>query len=181
MGRCNCRSWGGVIVAGQISNADGLDVLQRLRTAAPKTRIVCLATHPAPERAYVLFGAGAVGLVPKEDSSTELLPAIHAAATGISYLSPRLGAELASRMAGREARSVVGENDRGDQERLSPREREILGLIAQGLSYAAVALQLGISERTVESHRQNIGRKLHAHSLADLIRHALREGLTTLD
>ena len=101
------------------------------------------------------------------------MKAIHEVYKGSSFLYPPIAAKLIDYV-----RSVQGSDD---VESLTPREREVLKLIAEGNTNQGIATILGLSRKTVESHRANIMRKLELHDVTDLVKYAIRKGLTTLD
>jgi len=150
----------------------GLEIAREVKARSPQTRLVVLSMHS--NEAYVLeaLRAGALAYVLKESSSNDLVYAIREALAGRYYLSPPLSERsivtyLEKARAG--ASSIY--------EALTPREREVLKLIAEGYSSPEIAERLVLSPRTVETHRANIMRKLELRSTADLIRYAIRHGI----
>ena len=126
---------------------------------------------------FEMLHAGASGYVPKKAAPDELLTAIRAVGRGEVYLYPSLASRLVL--------DYLKRADSGDQplvyDDLTPREREVLTVIAEGLSNAEIAEKLIISVKTVDRHRENIMRKLNLHSRVDLVKYALRIGLIDLD
>jgi DNA-binding NarL/FixJ family response regulator len=120
-----------------------------------------------------MLDAGAAGYVLKANAGEELVGAIHSAVRGRTYLTPEVADMIGDSRPARRA-------DAADAV-LSPREREVLQLLAEGKSSKEIAAQLFISSRTAETHRRNIVRKLNLHSVAELTKYAIREGLTPLD
>jgi DNA-binding NarL/FixJ family response regulator len=157
-----------------MTDLNGIEAARRLRSESPKSRVIALSTHS--DRRYVLgmLEAGAVGYIVKVSAYDELRQAVRAVASGQTYLSPQI-ADLV--VGARVARSAAGTA----KAPLAPREREVLQLIAEGHSSRDVARRLHISAQTVETHRRNIMQKLDLHSVADLTRYAIREGITPLD
>ena len=147
---------------------NGLDVARELKRKLPDTRIVILSMHS--DEAYVTeaLRAGATAYVLKEAGSEELLRAIRKAAAGQRYLSPPLSEESIAAYLQKSA----GTPDPYDS--LTPREREVLQLTAEGHSGNEISSRLFISRRTVESHRANLMRKLGVRNLKQLIRYALQ-------
>jgi DNA-binding NarL/FixJ family response regulator len=148
---------------------NGLETARRLREALPQTKIVLLTVHT--EDPYVLeaLQAGVAGYVLKTQAAVDIVQAIRAVLQGEIYVSPRV------------ARAVVTAYlTRSDlpPDPLTSREREILQLIAEGLTTKEIASHLGLSVKTVESHRINLMRKLDIHETATLVRYAIRRGLT---
>jgi two-component system response regulator NreC len=144
-----------------------LEAIPEIRAESPDTQIVVLTMQQEPAFARHALGAGAVGYVLKEAADDELVEAVRRAAAGHSYLNPRLGAQLASEPA-------------GPPDDLSERETDVLRLIALGHTNAAIAQQLYLSVRTVETHRAHIQQKLGLSTRAELVRHALERGLVEL-
>ncbi len=142
-----------------------LDAIPALRAESPGTQIVVLTMQEEPAFARRALGAGALGYVLKESADDELVHAVRAAAAGETYLTPRLGAQLASESF------AVRPDD------LSQREVEVLRLIALGHTNAEIAEQLFLSVRTIETHRAHIQQKLSLASRAELVRYALDRGL----
>lgn len=146
-------------------NGSSLETIRRLREQVPETEIVVLTMELSPLFAQQALDAGAVGFVLKDRADCELPTAIRSAASGNEYISPHVAAALdAIRKAGT-----------GDG--LSPRETEVLRLIALGHTSAEIAGKLHLSRRTVETHRAHILRKLRMTTRAELVGYALRRNL----
>jgi DNA-binding NarL/FixJ family response regulator len=151
----------------------GLDVAARLGQERPEARVLILSMHK--DEAYVLRAvlAGAAGYLLKDSDTEELGLAIRAVARGETYLSPAVSRHLFAdyrRQAGDQA-SPAGA--------LTPRQRAVLRLIAEGATTKAIARQLGISIKTVESHRTLLMERLGIHDVPGLVRYAIRVGLIT--
>jgi len=149
---------------------NGLETARRLRETVPQTKIIVLTMHT--EESYVLeaLQAGAAGYVLKTQAAVDIVQAIHDAIHGAFYLSPRV------------ANAVVRAYLTGSTlppDPLTSREREIVQRIAEGQTTKEIAALLGLSVKTVESHRINLMRKLDIHETATLVRYAIRRGLTT--
>jgi two-component system response regulator NreC len=143
----------------------GLEAIAQIREESPATQIVVLTMQQEPAFARQALSAGALGYVLKEAAAEDLVVAVRRAADGESYLTPRLGARIASQSA---------EGPRGD---LSDRELDVLKLIALGHTNAEIASQLFLSVRTVETHRAHIQAKLRLSTRAELVAYALDNGL----
>ena len=155
---------------------NGLEAARKIAAESPQTCILMLSMHSEVEYVRAALAAGARGYVLKNAASADLLSAIGAVLAGTIYVSAPL------RTALRDARtSDTGTDSSAGLARLTAREREILHLIAQGNSGPEIARALAISERTVETHRQNVMAKLNIHSIAGLTRFALRHGVATLE
>jgi two-component system, NarL family, response regulator NreC len=151
----------------------GIEALPSLRQAAPDAQVLILSMQDDPRYVREAFEAGASGYVLKEAADTEVVDAVRAVAAGERYVNPALGARLVS--ADAEARK------RAEADPLSDREREVLRLLALGHTNQEIAGMLFISVRTAETHRAHIMRKLRLSSRAELVRHALSEGLLEPD
>ena len=138
-----------------------LDGIPEIRAECPGTQIVVLTMQDEPAYARHALSAGALGYVLKESAESELVEAIRRAATGDTYLNPRLGARVAA------------EPPPGLPDGLSEREVEVLRMIALGHTNAEIADQLYLSVRTVETHRAHIQQKLSLGSRSELVRYAL--------
>lgn len=146
-------------------DGSAVEVLGELRTRSPGTRIVVVSIDDSPAFAQRALAAGATGFVLKELADEDLANAIYAASRGDEYLSTPVARRLATL---RQART---------EGRLTAREAEVLRLIALGHTNVEIARQLGVSSRTVETHRANIHGKLGLRTRAELVRYALRCGL----
>ena len=141
--------------------------IPRMRAASPETRIVVLTMQNDPELAREALRSGATGFVLKESAKEELIQAVRLAADGRTYLTPELGAKLATETAAPAASPAD----------LSAREIEVLRLIALGHTNGEIASQLFLSVRTVESHRAHIQQKTQKTSRAELVAYARENGL----
>jgi DNA-binding NarL/FixJ family response regulator len=144
----------------------GVDTLHRLRRELPATRLLVLTMHDDPGYARVTQAAGAAGHVVKDSQSAELLAAIRAVHRGRSFV--RVGAE---------GTAAVETEGTGPAPALSPRERQVLDLLAHGHTNREIAARLALSVKTIETHRARLGDKLGLHKRADLVRLALDLGL----
>ena len=143
-----------------------LEAIPRLRAEVPETQIVVLTMQENPGFARAALRSGAVGYVLKDAADTELMDAVLLAAEGRTYLNPQLGALLAAQPA---------TDTRPDN--LSPREIEVLKLIALGHTNGEIASSLFLSVRTVESHRAHIQQKVGVTTRAELVTYARDRGL----
>jgi DNA-binding NarL/FixJ family response regulator len=155
---------------------NGIDATAKIRSEVPNTRVLCLSMHTDKRFVMAVIRAGASGYLLKDCPSEELSRAIHAIARNEIYLSPQIAHYVVD-----ESISRVDSGVSKGQNLLTPREREIVQLIAEGKNTKTIALDLAISVKTVETHRRQIMRKLNIHSVAELTKYAINEGLTTLD
>jgi DNA-binding NarL/FixJ family response regulator len=151
---------------------NGLEAARQLRAALPETEILFLTLHDSDQLALAAWEAGARAYLLKTDVSRTLVAAIERLARHRSFVTPRLERLLAAARAGKPSAATAARP-------LTPREREILQLVAEGRSTKEVAEVLGISVKTAETHRTNLMRKLHLHSVSELVRYAIRENLAT--
>ena len=147
---------------------NGLNAALELAQTHPQVRLIVLTQHDAPQYVAEALRCGVKGYVLKNQAARDLVRAIEGVSRGEVYLSPGVASAVAEAYASPEHR-VNG---------LSIRERQVLQLIAEGNSTKDIAAQLGISGKTVESHRSKLMRKLDIHDTAGLVRYAIRRGVT---
>lgn len=147
-----------------------LEVLRTLRERHPRVRVVILSAHAEEEYAERALKSGALAYVTKERSPEELQEAIRRAARGVRYVSERLAAALADRLAGQ---GVLSGHDL-----LSEREFEVLRLLGRGRSVKEIGALLAVSPKTVSTYRARILEKLRLAGTAELIRYAIEHRLT---
>lgn len=149
----------------------GLETLERLRARHPDVKTVLLSVHADPRMVRSAVALGVDGYLLKNARSSEIVSAIRAIARGDSYFSPPIAREIVAQI--REPNAVDAE----PFSLLSTREREVLHLIAEGLSAKEIATRLAISTKTVEAHRTSLMRKLSVRKATELVRYAVRHGL----
>ena len=153
---------------------NGLEVTRQMRAARPQTEVLILTMHESEQLARAVLAAGAHGFVLKSDAGTTLVTAVE----HLSQHRPFFTAKVSHMVLDHDQHPVVSageEKPAGD--RLTAREREIVQLIAEGRSSKQVGDVLGISVKTVDTHRANLMRKLGIHSVSELVRYAIREGI----
>lgn len=155
----------------------GYDATRAIKKALPAVTILALTMHESDEYFFEMLNAGASGYVPKKAAPTELVNAIRVVHAGGVYLYPSLAKTLVQDYL---TRAEQGD-DQGAFDGLTEREREVLTLIADGLSNQEVADKLVISVKTVERHRANILAKLGLHSRTELVKYAIRKGLIQVE
>jgi DNA-binding NarL/FixJ family response regulator len=153
---------------------DGVEVARRIRETAPDTKVLVLTMHESDHMVRRALDAGASGFLLKSDLSDCLPKAVKAVAEGKRFLTPHVSEIVLDGFLN--TRTQPQQAQRADA-RTTPRELEIIRLLAQGRSNKEVAADLGIAVRTVETHRAKIMLKLGIHSLADLIHYAIRQGI----
>lgn len=150
---------------------NGLEVAARLTQTHPQTRIVVLSVHSNEDYVRQALEAGAAGYLLKDSTVAELGLALRAVAEGRKYLTPAVSGKVVDRYLRVAAPAAAG------APRLSPRQREILQLVAEGHSTKEIAHALSISVKTVETHRAELMGRLDIHDVAGLVRYAVRTGL----
>jgi len=151
----------------------GLEAAPDILEATPKSKILVLSMEDDPSYIRQAFSAGATGYLLKEAADDDLVQAVRDVAAGGRYVHPALGARLAAAEAEAKARA--------EADPLSEREREVLRLLALGHTNQEIAKLLFISVRTAETHRAHVMQKLRLSTRAELVRHALHQGLLEPD
>ena len=166
-----------VVMDVSMPDLNGIEATKQIVENLPDTRVIALSMHSDKRFVMGMLRAGASGYLLKDCASQELANAIVQVAAGKKYLSP-------------EITGVVIEDSLHPQSQeefssvaalLSPREREVLQLIAEGWSTKQIASHLYVSVKTIETHRRQIMRKLDLHTIADLTKYAIREGMTSVE
>jgi len=153
---------------------NGLDAAALILKARPETRILILTMHSADELIKKTLTAGARGYVLKSDAERDLITALEALLQGRTFFTSAVSNVILDNLRGATTRAGIARKYR---DRLSPRERQIVQLLAEGRSNKEVAAALSISTRTVENHRAKVMDKLNLHSLSDLVRYAIRNNI----
>jgi DNA-binding NarL/FixJ family response regulator len=166
-----------VVLDLSLPGSSGLEVTSRLRALLPEVRVLILSVHDHQEYVLGAVRAGAQGYLRKDTSPAELREALRAVARGESYFSPPVARHLSAAVRG----DVPTDDAVTRLARLTPREREVLGGIAQGETSRSIASRLGLSPRTVESYRESLARKLDIKTVAALTRFAVEAGLVRSD
>jgi DNA-binding NarL/FixJ family response regulator len=153
---------------------DGFEATQQIVEAVPDTKVLVLTMHESDQMVRRALDAGARGYLLKSDLTEYLAKAVKAIAAGKRFLTPKVSEIV---LDGFLRTKNEHERKHPRSTRTTPREMEIVRLLAQGKSNKEIGAQLGITVRTVETHRAKIMLKLDLHSLADLIHYAIRQGL----
>ena len=161
-----------VVVMGiSMPELNGLEATRQILKAAPKTEVVILTTQESEQLVREVFAAGARGYVLKSDAACDLVAAVKALCQHKPFFTPTVSEILLE--AYRMIPTRGGKRTQGNSH-LTPREREVVQLLAEGKTNKEVAKSLGISAKTAETHRSNLMRKLNLHSVSDLVRYAIR-------
>ncbi len=162
-----------------LPDGTGMEVARKIRTRSPETRIMILSMHSKIDYIVEAFQAGATGYVVKESAAQRLAQGLESVASGEYYLDSSISQEVVAKLMQSPVKEAkVSDSGYG---KLSPREQEIMRLLAEGVPKSEIADQLCISIKTVENHRTNIMRKLDIHSAMELVRYAARLGLIDVD
>ena len=164
-----------VIVADiTMPHLNGIDALAQLKQDDEQVRVVFLTMHPEVAYARRALEAGALGYVLKHSAPSELIAAIRAALDGKTWLTPAVAGEVLQSMKGEPEKA-------GDPvASLTPRQREILQLLAEGRSAKEVGAALGVSARTVEFHKYQMMERLDLHTSAELVHFAIKHGIVEI-
>ena len=165
-----------VVMDVAMSDLNGVEATRQIRSEAPEVKVVALSMHSDSRYVSGMLAAGASGYLLKDGAFEQLSTAIATVMGDQTYLSPEIAGvvveDYVQRMDAPIARSPRG---------ITAREREVLQLLAEGRSTKQIASTLQVSVKTVETHRQRIMEKLDLHSIAELTKYAVREGLTSLE
>ena len=166
-----------VVMDVSMPDLNGIEATTQIVESLPGTRVIALSMHSDKRFVMGMLRAGASGYLLKDCASQELANAIHQVAGGRKYLSPEItGVVIDDFLLGGSSGEVATATSL-----LSPREREVLQLIAEGWSTKQIASHLYVSIKTIETHRRQIMKKLDLHNIADLTKYAVREGLTSIE
>lgn len=149
----------------------GLEAVRRIRERHPRVKVLVLTVHEEEEYVLPIVRAGAAGYLVKDSAVSELLAAVRTVAAGQAYFGPQAARVLAERY-----RRPPGSADDPYQD-LTPREREVLHLVAEGRTTKEIAAELGVSVKTAENHRGRMMDKLDLHNAAEVTRYAAKKGL----
>ena len=165
-----------VIMDVTMAGLNGIEATRLITSEFPEVKVIALSIHSQRRFIADMLSAGAAGYILKECLFDELVQAIQAVAVGGRYLSPRIADVVVDDYVKRLSTTVDS-----PLSGLTGREREVLQLVAEGKSTKEIALELHVSTKTIEANRRQIMEKLDVHSVAELTKCAVREGLTTLE
>jgi DNA-binding NarL/FixJ family response regulator len=163
-----------VVIDISMPDLNGLEAARRIRKALPKTGIIILTLHFSDQLVKDIVEAGARGYVMKADADRDLVNAVEALSNRRTFFTARAADMLLNDFSDRIATPQPAASPRS---RLTSREREIVQLLAEGKSSKEVAVALGISVKTAETHRANVMRKLQVHSVSELVRYAIKNSI----
>jgi DNA-binding NarL/FixJ family response regulator len=165
-----------VVMDVSMPDLNGIEATRQIKSLAPNVRVIALSAHSDQRFVSRMLEAGASGYLLKEGAFDELSRAIRNVAAGMDYLSPSVTTGVVEASLG----MAAGPKPSGPAE-LTPRQREVLQLIAEGLNTKEVAARLHVSVKTVETHRQQVLKRLGLQGVADITRYAIREGLVSAE
>src|SRR5580698_6055447 len=155
----------------------GLQATRRIRESVPTTQVVILTMHESDQMVRRVLDVGALGYVLKSDLAANLVKAVKAVSAGKLFLTPKVSEIVVKGFLKSGKQADLPERS---EPRPTPRQTEIIRLLAEGKANKVIAADLGISIRTVETHRAKIMQKFGLHSLAELLHYAIRQGIVTL-
>lgn len=156
---------------------NGLEATRQIRKFYPAVKLLILTMHTNEEYIFQYLQAGAAGYLVKQSAPTDLVAAIHAVYQGQSFLSPVISKTVIDEYL----RQTATLHSHDSDDKLTPREREVLQLLAEGCSNRKIAEQLQLSIKTVGVHRLNLMEKLDIHDITELTKYAIRKGMIGLE
>jgi len=164
-----------VILDVGMPSLNGLEATRQILKANQQVKILILTLHDSDQVVQEVLNAGARGFILKSDAARDLVAAVDALRRGKIYFTPKVASMVLDGYLRPDKRT--GSSETPTRNRLTPREREIVQLLAEGKSSKEVAVVLGLSVKTAETHRSNIMRKLELHSVSDLVLYAVRNNI----
>ncbi len=161
-----------IIMDISMPDLNGIDATRRLASELPSIKVIGVSGHADSRYSSAMLEAGASGFVLKQAASKDLIAAVPIVMSGMTFVSPAVGQAIDS---------TRGARGSSNGKSLSPREREVLQLIAEGKASKEIASSLDIALPTVETHRRQLMDKLSLRTIAELTKYAIREGLTSLE
>ena len=172
---CKEKSPDVIIMDVSMPDLNGVEATRQIVADFPKTRVIALSMHSSRRVVEEMIQAGAKGYVVKNSAFDELAVALDSIRANKAYISPSVAGFLLDRIVNPSQESPTA------GAMLSPREREVLQLLTEGKKAKDIAVRLNVSLSTVETHRRNIMQKLDMHTLPELTKFAIREGITTAE
>ena len=162
-----------VVLDMTMPDLDGISAIRQIKRALPETEVVVYSAHSSEEAIEEAFDAGAKSYIGKAGTSRDLIDAIRSVAEHKPFFTPEISQILFGKFLGADGPKKAGTSE----QKLTPREREVVRLLAQSSSNKEIAAALGISVRAAETHRATLMRKLGINSLAGLVRYAIRNNI----
>jgi DNA-binding NarL/FixJ family response regulator len=164
-----------VIMDVAMPQLNGVDATRRIKADHPRIKVIALSMHSSRNLVEDMLQAGAIGYVLKNSAFEELAAALKSASRNQAYISPSVAGMVIQNLNNKNTGKP------SPASKLTLREREVLQLLAEGFAAKDIAARLYMSENTVQTHRRNIMEKLEIHSIANLTKFAIREGITSTD
>jgi DNA-binding NarL/FixJ family response regulator len=164
-----------VVMDAAMPDMNGIEATRQITAEHPEIKVVALSMHAESQYVLKMLQAGASGYLLKDCAQEDLAQAIRAVHSQLTFFSPGIAHSVVQDYLQQASQQDL------DADELTPREREVLMLLAEGLQTKQIASRCKISVKTVESHRQHIMEKLDLHSVAKLTKYAIRKGLTGLE
>jgi two-component system response regulator NreC len=162
-----------IIIETSLPSLNGIEATRQIIGTFPDVKIIALSGHSDSRSVHEMLRAGAMGYVPKQCAFSELTSAIRNVISNKVYMSTQISGIVVESYLNRQS-----DSENSPYSVLTAREREVLQLIAEGKSTKVIALELFVSVKTVEWHRSQLMKKLRMQSVAELVKYAIREGLT---
>ena len=162
-----------VIIEGQLPRLSGIEAIRQIREESPQTACIVLWSLQGSTQVRQALLAGAAGFVSKDSSAEDLVEAVHTVCQGRSYLAPTVADQVVN------ALRAPNDGKSGANGELPRRQREVLQLIAEGLSTKEIAQELGISIKTAQTHRAKLMLRVGVRKASALVRYAIREGIVS--
>lgn len=159
------------IIEGQLPRLSGVETIRQIREENPQTACIVLWSLQGSSQVRQALSAGASGFVAKNSSARDLVDAVRTVSQGRSYLAPTVADQVVNALRG------PGEGQGGSDAELTNRQRQVLQLIAEGLSTKEIAQELGISIKTAQTHRAKLMARVGVRKASALVRYAIREGI----
>jgi DNA-binding NarL/FixJ family response regulator len=169
-----------VIMDVSMPDLNGIEATRQIKKETPGVKVIGLSMHSDRRFVTEMLKSGASGYLFKHCAFNELEHAIQAAVNNRIYLSPEITGIVLEDFIHNNNGSKNGKNGNNHNNTLTVREREVLQLLAEGKSIKGIASDLNLSIKTIETHKQNIMEKINLHTIAELTKYAIMEGLTTL-
>ncbi len=162
-----------------LPDQSGLELINGIKRVSPRTKVMIVSMHSKIDYIAKAFQAGAKGYIVKDSASDKLLQGIDHVLKGDYFMDTSVSQEVVKRLMGLQTKEIKITN--AAYESLTPREQEIMVLVAEGFSSSDIAEKLFISVKTVENHRSSIMKKLDIHSVIEIVRYAAKLGLIDID
>jgi DNA-binding NarL/FixJ family response regulator len=172
-----------IVMDVSLPDTNGIDLTYEIRKQWPNIRILVVSMHSKVDYIAEAFKAGATGYVVKDAASNRLIEGLESVAKGMYFMDSSVSMSVVNRLLQGAGQPLQPNHSSEDDHynALTPREQEILRLLAEGLSNKQIAEKLFISQKTVQNHRNSIKSKLNLHTTVDIIRYAARLGLIDVD